>query len=78
MSFAVSTKVMMQNLTDEQIKDYIATGEPVDKAGAYAIQGKFGLYIREIRGDYYNVVGFPISRIYEVLLDLGIDLKKQN
>ena len=77
LSFAVSTKVMMQNLTDEQIKDYIATGEPVDKAGAYAIQGKFGLYIREIRGDYYNVVGFPISRIYEVLLDLGIDLAKQ-
>lgn len=78
LSFAVSTKVMMQNLTDEQIKDYIATGEPMDKAGAYAIQGKFGLYIREILGDYYNVVGFPISRIYEVLLDLGIDLKKQN
>jgi len=77
LSFAVTTKVMMQNLSDEQIKDYIATGEPMDKAGAYAIQGKFGIYIREIKGDYYNVVGFPISKIYEVLLDRGIDLKKQ-
>ncbi|MDD3174712.1 MAG: Maf family protein, partial [Herbinix sp.] len=50
--------------------------EPMDKAGAYAIQGKFGIYIKEIVGDYYNVVGFPIARIYETLLQRGIDIKK--
>ncbi|MDD3174702.1 MAG: Maf family protein, partial [Herbinix sp.] len=67
-SLAVGTKVYVQRLTTEQIMDYIATGEPMDKAGAYAIQGKFGIYIKEIVGDYYNVVGFPIARIYETLL----------
>jgi len=77
LSFAVSTKVTMQKLTAEQIRDYIATGEPMDKAGAYAIQGLFGIYIKEIVGDYYNVVGFPIGKIYELLLQRGIDLKKQ-
>ncbi|HHV11959.1 MAG TPA: septum formation protein Maf [Clostridiales bacterium] len=75
-SFAVSTKVRVQPLTLEQINDYIATGEPMDKAGAYAIQGKFGIHIKEIVGDYYNIVGFPISKIYEVLLQKGIDIKK--
>lgn len=78
LSFAVCTKVVVQPMTLEQIKDYIATGEPMDKAGAYAIQGHFGIYIKEIQGDYYNVVGFPISRIYEALLQKGIDLKKLN
>lgn len=76
LSFAVCTKVHVQPMTDEQITDYIATGEPMDKAGAYAIQGRFGLYIKEIAGDYYNVVGFPIAKIYEMLLQKGIDLKK--
>lgn len=75
-SFAVGTKVVVQPLTEEQIRDYIATGEPMDKAGAYAIQGAFGIYIKEIIGDYYNVVGFPIAKIYEVLLNRGIDIKK--
>jgi septum formation protein len=74
-TFAVCTKVYVQPLTEEQIKDYIATGEPMDKAGAYAIQGKFGIYIRKIVGDYYNVVGFPIAKIYSTLLKNGIDLK---
>lgn len=75
-SFAVGTKVTVQPLTREQIMDYIATGEPMDKAGAYAIQGQFGIYIKEIAGDYYNVVGFPIAQIYQALLDQGIDIKK--
>jgi septum formation protein len=75
-SFAVSTRVFVLPLSKEQILDYIATGEPMDKAGAYAIQGKFGIYIKEIRGDYYNIVGFPISKIYSTLLELGIDIKK--
>jgi len=67
----------MQELTNQQIEDYIATGEPMDKAGAYAIQGRFGIFIREIVGDYYNVVGFPIAKIYEVLLKKGIDIKNE-
>lgn len=74
-SFAVSTKVVVQPMTTEQIMSYVATGEPMDKAGAYAIQGKFGIYIKEIVGDYYNVVGFPIAKIYEMLLRRGIDIK---
>lgn len=75
-SFASATKVTVQKLTAEEIEDYIATGEPMDKAGAYAIQGKFGIHIREIAGDYYNVVGFPIAKIYEKLLEEGINIKK--
>ncbi len=75
-SFAVSTRVMVMPLTLEQILDYIQTGEPMDKAGAYAIQGRFGIYIKEIAGDYYNIVGFPIAKINDVLLQKGIDLKK--
>jgi septum formation protein len=74
--FDVCTKVVVNPLTEEQILDYIATGEPMDKAGAYAIQGKFGIYIKEIEGDYYNIVGFPIAEIYASMLRHGIDLKK--
>ena len=76
LSFAVGTKVYVHPLTKEQILDYIATGEPMDKAGAYAIQGQFGIYIKEIVGDYYNVVGFPIAKIYDTLMKKGIDIKK--
>lgn len=75
-SFSVCTKVVVQPLSKEQIMDYIATGEPMDKAGAYAIQGRFGIYIKEILGDYYNVVGFPIAQIYDALLKREIDIKK--
>ena len=74
-SFAVSTKVVVNPLTEEQIQGYIATGEPMDKAGAYAIQGMFGIFIKEIEGDYYNIVGFPIAEIYASMLRHGIDLK---
>ena len=75
-AFSVCTKVAVYPLTREQIEDYVDTKEPLDKAGAYAIQGGFGIYIKEIRGDYYNVVGFPIAKIYEKLLECGIDIKK--
>jgi septum formation protein len=75
-SFAVCTKVRVQALTTEQIRDYVETGEPMDKAGAYAIQGRFGIHIKEIKGDYYNIVGFPIAQIYETLRQHGIDLLK--
>ena len=54
-------------MSDEEIEEYISTDEPYDKAGAYAIQGRSGVFIREIRGNYYNVVGLPIDRIYAYL-----------
>ncbi|MCR5785198.1 MAG: Maf family protein [Eubacterium sp.] len=62
-SFAVLTKVKFYELTDEEIRQYISTGEPLDKAGSYGIQGKGGLFVEKIDGDYNNVVGLPISRL---------------
>ena len=52
-------------MTDEWIRQYIRTGEPMDKAGAYGIQGVFAAYIEGIHGDYNNVVGLPIGRVYQ-------------
>lgn len=74
--FPVCTKVFVQNLSREEIEAYIETGEPMDKAGAYGIQGKFGIHISSITGDYYNVMGLPIAQIYQTLLENGIDIKK--
>lgn len=70
--FVQETKVVVSPMTDKEIADYVTTGEPMDKAGAYGIQGKFALYIKEIAGDYYNVMGLPINKIYETLLKEGI------
>lgn len=58
-------------MTREEIERYLDCGEYADKAGAYAIQGRFAAYIREIRGDYYNVVGLPISAVVQELKALG-------
>lgn len=73
-SFAESTKVTTYPMTEEEIVRYVDSGEPMDKAGAYAIQGLFAPYIKEISGDYYNIVGFPIARIYQCLKEEGITL----
>lgn len=73
--FSEATKVSMYPMSEEQILDYIATKEPMDKAGAYAVQGKSAIYIKKIDGDYNNVVGLPIARLYNEMLELGIDLK---
>lgn len=70
-SFAENTKVMVADMEKEQAMEYVLTGEPMDKAGGYAIQGKFAKYIRGIEGDYYNVVGFPIARFREEMKQLG-------
>ena len=59
--------VHFRQLSDEEIRRYIATGEPMDKAGAYGIQGKGALLVREIRGDYFNVVGLPVAALNRVL-----------
>ena len=58
-------------MSEKEIDDYIATGEPMDKAGAYAIQGKASVFIEKIEGDYWNVVGLPISRVYQKLKEWG-------
>ena len=67
------TEVEFRALADEEIDVYVATGEPMDKAGAYGIQGRACTLIRGIRGDYYNVVGLPVCALHEMLaeLDLG-------
>ena len=66
-SFFESTDVLMYENSDELIKKYIATGEPMDKAGAYGIQGKGAVLVKEIKGDYNNVVGLPLSRVCKEL-----------
>ncbi len=73
-SFYEETKVTMYPMTEGQISSYINTGEPMDKAGAYGIQGKFAVYIEKIEGDYNNVVGLPVARVYQELRKFGIDL----
>ena len=72
--FSVETKVKVTAISELEIEQYIKTGEHKDKAGAYAIQGKFAPYIEGIEGDYYNVVGFPISTICQELKKEGIAL----
>jgi len=66
-----TTLVTMGVLTDEDIRSYIASGEPMDKAGAYAIQGTASRWIPRIEGDYFNVVGLPVSLVYRMLLEHG-------
>jgi len=61
-----TTRVRFAELTSEEIEWYISTGEPKGKAGAYAIQGQGALFIQEIEGDYYNVVGLPVRLVYEL------------
>ncbi len=64
-TFHEETLVEVTAMTEKEIADYVATGEPDDKAGAYGIQGLFSIFITGIKGDYYNVVGLPIARIYK-------------
>lgn len=73
-SFYEETKVTIYSMTDIQISSYICTGEPMDKAGAYGIQGEFAVYIEKIEGDYNNVVGLPVARVYQELRKFGIDI----
>lgn len=61
------TAVWLKPLSDGQINAYIATGEPLDKAGAYGIQGKAGLFVEKIEGCYFNVVGLPLGLLYDLL-----------
>ena len=68
---AVETEVFVNPMSDEEIREYAATGEPLDKAGAYGIQMQFAAYIERIDGDYYNVVGLPVSYVYRQLKEIA-------
>jgi nucleoside triphosphate pyrophosphatase len=70
-TFVESTLVHFAALTSEEILRYLATGEPHDKAGSYAIQGHAGRFIPRVEGCYFNIVGLPLSRLYHALVDLG-------
>lgn len=69
-TFHEKTDVEVYSMSDREIWTYIRTGEPMDKAGAYGIQGTYCLYVKGIRGDYQNVVGLPVSRLYDEMKKL--------
>lgn len=71
-SFAATTKVIFAPLTDKEIDDYVATGDPRDKAGAYGIQNGAAKFVAGIEGCYFNVMGFPVSRVYELLREMDL------
>ncbi len=75
-SFAEKTDVTFYPVTEKEIRDYVRTGEPMDKAGSYGIQGKFGIYVKGINGSYTNVVGLPIGRLFYEAKKLGIELRE--
>lgn len=66
-TFQEKTNVCLYPISDAELDAYIASGDPMDKAGAYGIQGDFVIYVKRIVGDYYNVVGLPIGRVYQEL-----------
>ncbi|MBP1744300.1 MAG: septum formation protein Maf [Firmicutes bacterium] len=68
------TEVKFDQLSDEEIRRYIASGEPMDKAGAYGIQGHGGVFVEEIHGCYYNVVGLPLNKLNKMLKGIGVNL----
>lgn len=68
-----ATAVRFRPLTEEEIADYVATGEPMDKAGAYGIQDYGALLVEGISGDYFNVVGLPVCRLGRILTRFGVD-----
>jgi septum formation protein len=70
------TRVKMKKVSRDRINKYIKTGEPLDKAGAYAVQGKASIFVEKIEGCYFNVVGLPVSKLDSMLCSIGIDLFK--
>ena len=70
----VCTQVKFSKLSEVEINKYIETGEPLDKAGAYGIQGAASLFVEEIKGCYYSVVGLPVNKLYLMLREMGVNL----
>ena len=77
-SFHECTDVTVYPMTQEEILAYIRTGEPMDKAGAYGIQGLFARHIQKIDGDYNNVVGLPVGRLYQEMKAEGIWINEES
>ena len=69
---AEATEVYFRDISDSEIKEYIATGEPMDKAGAYGAQGRGAVFVERLEGDFFNVMGLPVCRLSVMLSDLGI------
>ena len=69
-----TTAVVFRDLTDEEIWSYIRTGDPMDKAGSYGVQGKAALFVTGIEGDYFNVMGLPLHLLGQMLSDFGVEL----
>jgi septum formation protein len=67
-----SARVTFRDLTDIEIEAYVGTGEPLDKAGAYGIQGAASVFVESVEGDYFSVVGLPVSRLVRLLRDTGV------
>lgn len=68
------TRVFFREMTDDEIDGYVATGEPMDKAGAYGYQGRAGIYVERIEGDFFNVVGLPLCLLGKMLSEAGVKL----
>ena len=66
-----TTQVTFAPLTETEIEAYVVSGEPLDKAGAYAIQGRGGRFVARVEGCYFNVVGLPLARLYRMLSEMG-------
>ena len=75
-SKAVETRVYFRDLSEEEINAYIASGEPLDRAGAYEIQGLGGLLVDKIEGDYTNIVGLPVTEVALALKEFGVNILK--
>lgn len=71
---SVTTTLRFRSLREEEIRAYVATGEPMDKAGAYGIQGKASVFVEGLYGDYYNVMGLPVCTLTTILRSFGIKL----
>lgn len=72
LSFSDETSVQFYPLTDAEIDAYAASDEPYDKAGAYGIQGPFGMFVKEVEGNYFTVIGLPLPRTYRMLKSVGV------
>lgn len=74
MTKVVETKVWLRRLSEKEIEHYVASGEPMDKAGAYAIQGRAAAFVEKINGSYTNVVGLPLSQVCKMLHKAKVDV----
>lgn len=76
LNFYQETRVTMYPMSPEEIQAYVRSGEPMDKAGAYGIQGRGAVFIEKIAGDYNNVVGLPMARVYQEMKKLGVAISE--